>query len=563
MACCPAHEDGNPSMTAWEGEDGWLHFKCHAGCSEDAILRALGWQMQDRQFLNGKAWPEPQTYYTYRDANGKYLFEKVRKKGKDGKKSFIQQIHDPKTGTVTYSLAALGLSAKMLYNYPAVASAIERGETIYLNEGEKGADSFNSRGYVGTCTPSGASKDTPDKCWLSYHSGMLRNAFVVIVADRDEVGEVYARYVAKELYEVAASVKVVQAKTLEEKADAWDHFNRGGGSVDDFVERPDLLPPTNDTIVWFRDVDVRATEWTWEPYLPSARSALFDAEAGVGKSSVVMAIFACFTTGRSPDGKVMKRPLRCLILGTEDEADDTLLPRFIQFGGDPNMMAQDSCPLALDEAGLERLAKRVRKHRIDVLVIDPLFDYLPAGFNTNAAHETAEFMSRINNFYRDNNLVGIHIRHYVRPTKDRVSKDMGMGSVMWRAKHRTQLTMARSKADPDIRIIRQDKNNLAPNGRNFGFKWERDHFEWMFNHPMLENEGEEKALLTDRAEKMLSQLMVENNYVSANVVMQTAAKEHISWRSVQEARRLLSLDVFKVDGRDVWGFAGYSPFRDF
>jgi len=41
MACCPAHDDTNPSLSITETTDGKLLWKCHAGCSQEAVQREL------------------------------------------------------------------------------------------------------------------------------------------------------------------------------------------------------------------------------------------------------------------------------------------------------------------------------------------------------------------------------------------------------------------------------------------------------------------------------------------------------------------------------------------
>ena len=40
MACCPAHDDSNPSLSLRE-ENGTLLWHCFAGCSQEAVLRAF------------------------------------------------------------------------------------------------------------------------------------------------------------------------------------------------------------------------------------------------------------------------------------------------------------------------------------------------------------------------------------------------------------------------------------------------------------------------------------------------------------------------------------------
>lgn len=46
-ACCPAHDDKNPSMNITEVEDGKLLVKCWAGCSVDEILASVGLKSRD------------------------------------------------------------------------------------------------------------------------------------------------------------------------------------------------------------------------------------------------------------------------------------------------------------------------------------------------------------------------------------------------------------------------------------------------------------------------------------------------------------------------------------
>jgi hypothetical protein len=41
MACCPAHDDSEPSLHLSESPDGTLLWHCHAGCSQEAVREAL------------------------------------------------------------------------------------------------------------------------------------------------------------------------------------------------------------------------------------------------------------------------------------------------------------------------------------------------------------------------------------------------------------------------------------------------------------------------------------------------------------------------------------------
>jgi len=47
QACCPAHEDRNPSLSISEGDDGQMLLHCFGGCSTEAVLDALGLTKKD------------------------------------------------------------------------------------------------------------------------------------------------------------------------------------------------------------------------------------------------------------------------------------------------------------------------------------------------------------------------------------------------------------------------------------------------------------------------------------------------------------------------------------
>ena len=47
MACCPAHDDGTPSLSIRELDDGRVLLHCFTGCAVEAILDAVGLQFGD------------------------------------------------------------------------------------------------------------------------------------------------------------------------------------------------------------------------------------------------------------------------------------------------------------------------------------------------------------------------------------------------------------------------------------------------------------------------------------------------------------------------------------
>ena len=77
QARCPAHDDNGPSLSLREGDDGRVLMHCHAGCSTDAVVAALGLSMIDLFPQSGKPRrPPPAPGVSRRDLQAAAEFER-------------------------------------------------------------------------------------------------------------------------------------------------------------------------------------------------------------------------------------------------------------------------------------------------------------------------------------------------------------------------------------------------------------------------------------------------------------------------------------------------------
>lgn len=142
-ACCPAHEDNNPSLSVDIAEDDRILLKCHTGCSVKDILAALGLKLSD---LFSQKSRKIVATYDYKDENGQLLFQSVRFEPKN----FRQRRPDGKGGW----LWNLDGTRRVLYRLSNILMA----DTVYVVEGEKDADRLWSLGLPATTNPQGAGK---------------------------------------------------------------------------------------------------------------------------------------------------------------------------------------------------------------------------------------------------------------------------------------------------------------------------------------------------------------------------------------------------------------------
>ena len=84
------------------------------------------------------------------------------------------------------------------------------------------------------------------------------------------------------------------------------------------------------------EIQVKPVEWLWYPYIPYRKVTIVQGDAGDGKSSFMLNLAAMLTKGEPmpfTDGAGAE-PISVIYQSTEDDADDTIVPRFIQAGGD-------------------------------------------------------------------------------------------------------------------------------------------------------------------------------------------------------------------------------------
>jgi 5S rRNA maturation endonuclease (ribonuclease M5) len=290
MVRCPAHEDGSASLSIAEGKDQPVVFHCFAGCRADDILAALGldWEavtkpreprpdrfVQPRR--NGKPYSASGSFvatYEYHDEVGTLLFEVCR----TADKKFRQRRPDPDSpGRYLWSL---GDTRRILYRLPEVIAAVKDGKIVYIAEGEKDVENIRTQGFAATCNSGGAGK------WRPEYAEFLREAVVIICADKDEPGQVHARQVRDSLVEVGATVEIVEGLVGK---DVSDHLAAGYDLAqlevtwtNDRPAKVDLAPDLDE----FLSVEDEPYDWLVPDLLERGDRVLLTGFEGLGKSVI-------------------------------------------------------------------------------------------------------------------------------------------------------------------------------------------------------------------------------------------------------------------------------------
>ncbi len=207
MACCPAHDDNNPSLGV-KFDNGKILLNCFAGCSLDDILNSLDLTKSDLYYDTDitKSEIKNSTTYKYYSADGSLVYTKIRNDKFDGSKSFCFKQPNGTKGIK-------GIQ-KVLYNLPAVIKA----ETVYFVEGEKCAEAVIKQGYTATTLCTGSNSK-----WDDTYNQYLENKKVIIVPDNDTAGLKYAKMLKQNL----PFAKVILLNDLSDKEDIFDWLKNG------------------------------------------------------------------------------------------------------------------------------------------------------------------------------------------------------------------------------------------------------------------------------------------------------------------------------------------------
>ncbi|MCB1776813.1 MAG: hypothetical protein KDI50_05190 [Candidatus Competibacteraceae bacterium] len=220
VAFCPVHESDNrdhrPSLNLAPGDKQAVVITCHAGCAYADIIKALGLDTVQPPQRDQK---RIVATYSYRDANGNEVSQKIRYEPKD----FRQRYPDGKTGWLWKKPKD---APAVLYRLPELSEAKAQGKTVYFVEGEKDADRLRDLGLVATCNIEGASQANQKPKWNRAYTEQLSGcARLVIIPDNDKPGKAHMQHIAGQLQGKVSDLRYLELPDLPEKGDVSDWLN--------------------------------------------------------------------------------------------------------------------------------------------------------------------------------------------------------------------------------------------------------------------------------------------------------------------------------------------------
>lgn len=238
MALCPAHEDGTPSLSVKVGDDGRVLLHCHAKCTTEAVVAAMGLKMGDlfppRSTQPGRSKPrnskERGTGWASLDEVIKWILGTLGSEWRHARTheyraDLVVLRFERSAGEKTFRPATSEDGRWSIQDprgkWPLYrASSLKGAPRVYVNEGEKAAEAAAAIGLPATCSSHGA--DAAEKTdWAD-----LAGKEVVVLQDNDVAGRGYGRAVGEILVHLRppARVWLVSLPGLPEHGDIVEYI---------------------------------------------------------------------------------------------------------------------------------------------------------------------------------------------------------------------------------------------------------------------------------------------------------------------------------------------------
>ena len=273
------------------------------------------------------------------------------------------------------------------------------------------------------------------------------------------------------------------------------------------------------------------------------------------KTAFVLAVIAALTRGETlPESEKTLEPLNVIYQTAGDGLADTIKPRLDAAGADcARVLVIDESQQALTLCD-QRLEQAVRRTGAQLIVLDPIQAYLGDGVDMHRANEVRPVLKQVAAMAERTGCAVILIGH-MNKAQGLKSGYRGLGSIDFRAAARSVLVVGRLKEDPAVRVVAQDKNSLAPEGKSIAFLLDGEHgFQWKGACDLSVDDvlsgGGKLQTKTTQMEEELERMLTET--MPAEAVLSRARELRVSERTLMIAKKNLGVVSEKRGSQWYW-----------
>ena len=316
-------------------------------------------------------------------------------------------------------------------------------------------------------------------------------------------------------------------------------------------------------IISSTNVEVREINWLWYPFIPRGKVTILQGDPGEGKSTFMLTLAAYLTRGEAlpfTDCGEPPDPITVLYQSTEDDYDDTIVPRFIKAGGIRDRLAfidESEYPLTFDD---DRILEGIKQTGAKLLVLDPLASYI-GDCSLNASNEVRQKFNALINAARETDCAIVVVNHMNKmPGLKAIYRTPGSIDVAGAV--RSILLLARDPDEEDKRYLVQTKMNLASKGDALEFRIEDDGIKFtgitdktadeiLRKQDFVSGIGRPDVKLQE-AKEVIEELLAAGAAVPAEDCEAVLKNNGVRRSTAQTAKRELGIESVRIQDRWYW-----------
>lgn len=301
-------------------------------------------------------------------------------------------------------------------------------------------------------------------------------------------------------------------------------------------------------------IEPKPVEWLFEPIIPLGKITVICGDPGSGKTTFTVKLAADVSNGINTLKKTEEKymPGTVIYQSSEDSASDTLLSRFSSNNATLSniiFIDESTSPLSLTD---KRLEEAIKQSNAKMVVIDPLQNYLPK-IDMHRANEVRPVFSHLARLAEKYNCAIVLISHLNKGTGKALYRSLG--SIDLIAACRSNLVISAAPDNPEIKIVSQAKNSLAPLADSIAFTIEENSKVTWVNY---KNIPADELLEPSNSQYKVAQnfllVLLADSSVSSREILTLAKDKNICERTLRKAKKELKIKSVKKKNEWVWEF---------